>query len=125
MKAGLIAAGLGERLRTGGIAVPKPLVEVAGRPLIDHVLAAVAAAGIDEVACILNAESETDAVEAYCRRRTAPRLRVVRRTTPSSMESLFALAPLLDDGPFLLLTVDAVFAPDVLRDFLAAAAPRT
>lgn len=124
MKAGLIAAGLGERLRAGGIAVPKPLVEVAGRPLIDHVLEAVGAAGIDEVACIFNAEAETDAVEAHCRRRAAPRLRIVRRTTPSSMESLFALAPLLDDGPFLLLTVDAVFAPGVLRDFLAAAATR-
>jgi NDP-sugar pyrophosphorylase family protein len=121
MKAGLIAAGLGERLREAGITRPKPLVEVAGRPLIDHVLDAVAAAGIDEVACIFNAEA--DAVDAHCRaRRGGPRLHIVRRTTPSSMESLFTLAPLLRDGPSLVLTVDAVFAPAVLRDFLAAAA---
>src|SRR6202008_16877 len=46
----------------------------------------------------------------------------VRRTTPSSMESLFTLAPHLGAAPFLLLTVDAVFAPAVLRDFLQAAA---
>lgn len=121
MKAGLIAAGWGERLRAAGIAVPKPLVEVAGRPLVDHVLGAVAAAGIDEVACIFN--EEADAVEAHCRsRRGGPRLHIVRRTTPSSMESLFALAPHLLDGPALVLTVDAVFAPAVLVDFLAAAA---
>jgi NDP-sugar pyrophosphorylase family protein len=121
MKAGLIAAGLGERLRAGGITVPKPLVEVAGSPLIDHVLGAVAAAGIDDVACIFN--QADDAVEDHCRRRgRAPRLHIERRTTPSSMESLFALAPHLRDAPFLLLTVDAVFAPAVLRDFLAAAA---
>lgn len=121
MKAGLIAAGLGERLRAGGIAVPKPLVEVAGRPLIDHVLGAVAAAGIDDVFCIFN--ERDDAVERHCRsRRGAPRLQIVRRTTPSSMESLFTLAPHLNEAPFLLLTVDAVFAPAVLRDFLAAAA---
>jgi NDP-sugar pyrophosphorylase family protein len=120
MKAGLIAAGLGERLRAAGITTPKPLVEVADRPLIDHVLDAAAAAGIDEVACIFN--DDADAVESHCRsRRGAPRLHIVRRTTPSSMESLFTLAPHLGAAPFLLLTVDAVFAPAVLRDFLEAA----
>jgi len=121
MKAALIAAGLGERLRAGGVTVPKPLVEIAGQPLIDHVLGAVAAAGIEDVACIFN--QADDAVDDHCRRRAGvPRLHIVRRTTPSSMESLFTLAPLLRDAPFLLLTVDAVFAPAVLRDFLAAAA---
>lgn len=120
MKAGLIAAGLGERLREAGITTPKPLVAVAGKPLIDHVLDAVAAAGIAEVACIFN--EEADDVAQHCRARAAqPRLQIVRRTTPSSMESLFTLAPQLNDAPFLLLTVDAVFAPAVLRDFLDAA----
>ncbi|HSP95809.1 MAG TPA: NDP-sugar synthase [Candidatus Dormibacteraeota bacterium] len=123
MKAGLIAAGLGERLVAAGIETPKPLVRVAGRALVDHVLDAVAAAGVDEVACIFNAEPAADAVEAHCRERQgAPRLTIVRRTTPSSMESLFTLAPHLAGERFLLLTVDAVFAPAVLRDFLAAAA---
>lgn len=123
MNAGLIAAGHGERLRASGITRPKPLVEIAGRPLIDHVLDAAAAAGIDEVACIFN--DDFDDVEAHCRRRpAAPRLSIVRRTTPSSMESLFTLAPRLTGAPFLLLTVDAIFAPAVLRDFLAAAARR-
>lgn len=122
MKAGLIAAGHGERLRDAGIATPKPLVKVAGRPLIDYVLDATAAAGIGEAACIFNAETPADAVEAHCRaRRAAPQLTIVRRTTPSSMESLFTLAPHLSDGPFLLLTVDALFAPAVLRAFLDAA----
>jgi len=122
MKAGIIAAGLGERLRDGGIATPKPLVEVAGRPLIDHVLDAVAAAGISDAVCIFNAERESDAVEAHCRtRRGAPGLTVIRRTTPSSMESLFALAPLLADDSALVLTVDAIFAPAMLVAFLTEA----
>lgn len=122
MKAGLIAAGLGERLVAAGIDTPKPLVVVAGKALVDHVLDAVAAAGIADVACIFNAEPPADAVEAHCRARAgAPRLTIVRRTTPSSMESLFTLAPHLADERFLLLTVDAVFAPAVLREFLAAA----
>src|SRR5262245_44085621 len=119
MKAALIAAGQGERLRAAGITVPKPLIEVGGRPLIDHVLDAVAAVGIRDVVCILN--EEADAVAAHCRHRM-PGLSIVRRTTPSSMESLFTLAPFLRDDRFLLLTVVAVFAPQVLTDFLAAAA---
>jgi NDP-sugar pyrophosphorylase family protein len=123
MKAGVIAAGLGERLVAAGITTPKPLVEVAGKALVDHVLDAVAGAGIAEAACIFNAETPADAVEAHCRaRRSGPRLTIVRQTTPSSMESLFALASHLRDDRFLLLTVDAVFPPAVLRDFLAAAA---
>jgi NDP-sugar pyrophosphorylase family protein len=123
MKAGLIAAGLGERLVAAGIDTPKPLVRIAGKALVDYALDAVAAAGIEEAACIFNAEPPADAVEAHCRARAgAPRLTIVRRTTPSSMESLFTLAPHLAGGRFLLLTVDAVFAPALLRDFLAAAA---
>jgi NDP-sugar pyrophosphorylase family protein len=123
MKAGLIAAGHGQRLRDAGIATPKPLVEVAGRPLVDHVLDAAAAAGIVEAACIFNAEAPADAVEAHCRARPGPpHLTIVRRTTPSSMESLFTLAPYLSAAQFLLLTVDALFAPPVLRAFLDAAA---
>jgi NDP-sugar pyrophosphorylase family protein len=125
MKAGLIAAGSGERLLAAGITTPKPLVEVAGKALVDHVLDAVAAAGIETAACIFNAEPPADAVTAHCRARCAgPQLRIVRKTTPSSMESLFALAPHLRDDRFLLLTVDAVFPPAVLRDFLAAAEAR-
>ncbi|MFN8640920.1 MAG: NTP transferase domain-containing protein [Candidatus Binatia bacterium] len=63
MKAGLIAAGLGERLVAAGIDTPKPLVAVAGKALVDHVLDAVAAAGID-AACIFNAEPPASAVSA-------------------------------------------------------------
>ncbi len=122
MKAGLIAAGAGARLRDAGIMTPKPLVEIGGRALVDHVLDAVAAAGIDDAVCIFNAEAEGDAVAAHCRTRAGrPRLQIIRRTTPSSMESVFALAPFLADGAALVLTVDALFAPPVLRSFLAAA----
>ncbi len=123
MKAAIIAAGSGDRLRAAGFTQPKPLVPVAGKALVDYVLAAVAAADLNEVACIVNEESR--GIEEHCRR-SWPDLRFefVRRTTPSSMESLFALSGLLGEGRFALLTVDAVFAPAALRAFLAAAAAR-
>jgi NDP-sugar pyrophosphorylase family protein len=125
MKAGIIAAGLGERLRRGGIPGPKPLVRVAGTTLIEHALASVRAAGVHEVACIINEQSA--AVEAHCRAHVGDMtLTFVRRTTPSSMESLFALAPHLtaDPAPFLLLTVDAIVSPAAMGEFVVAAARR-
>lgn len=121
MKIGIIAAGQGERLRRGGYTQPKPLVRVAGTPLIDYALGAAADAGAHEVACIVNEESH--GIEEHCRARwPGLRFTFLRRTTPSSMESLFALEPLLRGDKFVLLTVDAIFAPSVLREFLAGAA---
>ncbi len=138
LRALVLAAGRGERLQAAGVATPKPLVRVAGKALVDHVLDALAAAGIEEVACLFNAEPGTDAVETHCRtRRGGPRLTLRRKTTASSIESLREVADILSsphpdplpggegtlaqDG-VLILTVDAVFAPETLRAFVAAAA---
>ncbi|MCK6556522.1 NDP-sugar synthase [Candidatus Binatia bacterium] len=124
MQAAIIAAGLGERLVAAGISRPKPLVEVAGQALIDYVLAGVSAAGIAEVACIVNEMST--GIEDHCRRRwPGLRFAFVRRTTPSSMESLFTLAPLLGPSRFLLLTVDGVCSSITIRDFAVGATDRT
>ncbi|MFQ5666227.1 MAG: NDP-sugar synthase [Candidatus Binatia bacterium] len=123
MKVGIIAAGRGERLRPGGWLQPKPLVPVGGKPLIDYALEAVTVAGLHEIACIVNEESR--GVAEHCRSRwPALRFEFVQRSTPSSMESLFALRPLLAARRFVLLTVDAVFAPAVLPRFLRAGGGR-
>lgn len=119
MKAAIIAAGQGERLQRAGVSGPKPLVRVAGAPLIDHTLNAIRAAGLREAVCIINEESE--AVATYCAPIDDLALTFVRRTTPSSMESLFTLAPHLQDDAFLLLTVDAIVAPAAMREFVRTA----
>ncbi|HYD49440.1 MAG TPA: nucleotidyltransferase family protein [Terriglobales bacterium] len=49
MRAMILAAGFGSRLRPLTDATPKPLIEVAGRPMIAYALALVRAAGITEV----------------------------------------------------------------------------
>ncbi len=121
MMAAIIAAGRGERFRAGGVNIPKPLIRIDGVPLIDRILRAVAAAGIEDAVCLLN--QEDDAVATHCREQAVDLdLRIVRRSTPSSMESLFTLAPFLRRGRFLLLTVDAIFGPTVLPRFLRDAA---
>ncbi len=120
MKAAIIAAGKGERLALGGLAVAKPLVEVCGEPMISRIIRAACSVDVASIACIIN-ELSPD-VDGYLRSNSWPvPLRVVKKTTDNSMESLLTLAPMLADEPFLLFTVDSVFTFATLKKFLAKA----
>ena len=113
MKAGIIAAGLGERLRAAGITTPKPLLVVGGKTLLERTIDEVAAAGAEQVALIVNAEYP-EVARYVCARSWPVPVALTVKTTPSSMESFFALEPLLRDAPFVLTTVDVVTAPGSL-----------
>lgn len=118
MNAGIIAAGLGERLQAGGVVTPKPLLEIAGRPLIARTIDALGAAGAERIACIVNAE--TNRVRDYLATTPWPvPLDVVQRTTESSAASFMALRSFLDHAPFLLTTVDTVCEPHALAALVA------
>jgi NDP-sugar pyrophosphorylase family protein len=117
MKAAIIAAGLGERMAKGGITTPKPLIPVAGRPLISRVIHTAAKLRASSVACIVNAENPV--VARYLEESSWPLpLEIIVKTTPNSMESLFSLAPLLSDEPFILFTVDVVAGDQTVGRFL-------
>lgn len=118
MIAGIIAAGLGERLQAHGITTPKPLIEIAGRPLIARTIDALCTAGASRIACIVNAE--TNRVRDYLRDHDWPvPIDVVQRTTASSAESFLRLEPYLGGAPFLLTTVDTICAPSALAAIAA------
>lgn len=113
MIAGIIAAGLGERLQAAGVTTPKPLLAIAGRPLVARTIDALAVAGAERIACIVNAE--TDLVRDYLEATPWPvPVQVVQRTTASSAESFFTLRPFLERAAFLLTTVDTVCDPTAL-----------
>ncbi len=120
MKAGLIAAGLGSRLAQGGISVPKPLVVVGGKTLAARALERAAAAGSERAAVITTPVFPE--VAEYLRRGTWPLpLDLFVWESPNSLESFLALEPFLRDADFVLQTVDAVFAPGALEDFVSQA----
>lgn len=66
----VMAAGLGKRMRPLTATQPKPLVRVAGKPLIDHALDRLAEAGVARA--VVNVHYLADALEAHVLERKAP-----------------------------------------------------
>ncbi len=110
MRYAILAAGEGSRLMAEGVEVPKPLVEIGGERLIDRLIRIFLNCGAREIAIVINElHPPTYAYLSGLQQQGIP-LRLVVKSTPSSMHSLYALAPLLEgDEPFVLTTVDTVF----------------
>ena len=64
MKAVVLAAGKGTRLQSVTAALPKPMLTVGGRPVIDRVLSLLSANGVREV--FINLHHRKEAITAYC-----------------------------------------------------------
>ena len=110
MKYAILAAGHGTRLVQEGETSPKPLIQVGGESLIDRLLRVFMANDATEIAVICN--PQMTAVAAYLetiqKAGNIP-LRLMARSTPSSMHSLWELRHWLDEAPFILTTVDTIF----------------
>jgi len=59
MKVGILAAGEGSRLRTGGFHMPKPLLSIAGVPLIGRLLRTLQPLVPEEIVCIINSRGSS------------------------------------------------------------------
>ncbi len=111
----LFAAGRGTRM--GRTDVPKPMVEVAGRPLIDHALALADAAGIARR--VANTHHLPDALEAHLAARGVVATR--EETLLDTGGGLIAARRALGAGPVLTLNADAAWrGPDPIGALRAA-----
>jgi MurNAc alpha-1-phosphate uridylyltransferase len=70
----VLAAGLGKRMRPLTATQPKPMVRVAGKPLIDHALDRLKDAGVARA--VVNVHYLADALEAHVTARTAPAITI-------------------------------------------------
>lgn len=107
MKAMILAAGKGERMRPLTLHTPKPLIPVAGQPLIEYHLHALAAAGVTEV--VINHAWLGQQIEDHLG--DGSRFGVSIRYSPEGepLETgggIFKALSLLGDAPFLLVNGD-------------------
>lgn len=123
LRGGIIAAGDGQRLRDSGFTMPKPLVPVAGVPLIEAVVRGFEAAGIESLVIIVN-ERAAECVEFVRRRFRRLDVDFIVKTTASSLESFRLVIERAAADRVLVSTVDAWCPrPEFVR-FAAAAAAR-
>lgn len=105
----VLAAGLGTRMRPLTERLPKPLVPVAGKPLIDHVLDRVTEAGIPTA--VVNLHYHADLLEQHLLARTEPRIVVSdeRDRLLDTGGGVTRALPLLGEGPFLAINSDTIW----------------
>jgi MurNAc alpha-1-phosphate uridylyltransferase len=103
----VLAAGLGKRMRPITVTTPKPLVEVAGRALIDRALDALAAAGVETA--IVNVHYLADLVSVHVARRKSPKIIISdeRSGLLDTGGGIVKALPLLGPAAFYLLNSDS------------------
>jgi MurNAc alpha-1-phosphate uridylyltransferase len=107
MKAMILAAGRGERMRPLTDVLPKPLLTVAGKPLIVYHLEKLSALGIQEV--VINIAYLGDKIRHALGDGSDWGLSIVYSEEPEPLETAGALLhalPLLGEEPFLLINGD-------------------
>ena len=103
----LMAAGLGKRMRPLTATRPKPLVKVAGKPLMDHALDRLEAGGIHKV--VVNVHYLADTVEAHLKARRCGTEFIISDERGKLLETgggLMKAKPLLGDRPFFCANSD-------------------
>ncbi len=103
----VLAAGLGKRMRPLTATRPKPLVEVAGKPLLDHVFDRLRAAGIGRV--VVNVHYLADAIEAHLRHKMADMDVIISDERGELLETgggMTKALPLIGDDRFLVVNSD-------------------
>lgn len=106
----ILAGGEGSRLASGGIGVPKALVEVAGRPQIVGLLETFASLGCQTLTSALRVDFP-EVRRSLDGRRFGPPLTLVDCRTPSSLHTLVEGLRAVPAGPVFCSMVDTVMRP--------------
>jgi MurNAc alpha-1-phosphate uridylyltransferase len=109
----VLAAGLGTRMRPYNGHVPKPLVAIAGKPLIDYGLDRLAEAGVEHA--VVNVHYLADALERHLASRQRPRIVISdeRGTLLGTGGGIAKALPELGDAPFFLVNSDTLWRDGV------------
>jgi MurNAc alpha-1-phosphate uridylyltransferase len=102
----VLAAGLGKRMRPITDTIPKPLVEIAGKTLLDWGLDSLASAGVDMA--VVNVHYLPDQIIAHVAGRVAPRIAISdeREMLLDSAGGIVKALPLLGKEPVFIINAD-------------------
>src|SRR5499433_3743017 len=109
----VLAAGLGTRMRPFNGRVPKPLVPVGGKALIDYVLDRLAAQGVERT--VVNVHHLADQIERHLAGRQAPKIVISdeRGELLGTGGGVVNALPVLGTAPFFHLNSDAIWIDGV------------
>jgi len=109
----VLSAGLGTRMRPLTDNMPKPLVEVGGKPLIDHVLDRLAEAGAEQA--VVNVHYFAEQIERHLAGRTKPQVVISdeRGVLLGTGGAVVKALPLLGEAPFFHLNSDSIWVDGV------------
>lgn len=106
----VLAAGLGTRMRPITDTLPKPLVRVSGRTMLDHALDRLAQAGITRA--VVNMHHLADQIEAHLAARNGPPVITLSDERDALLETgggIRRALPLLGKAPFLAMNADTLW----------------
>lgn len=123
----VMAAGHGTRMRPLTNDRAKAMVEVGGKPLIDHMLDRLKAAGVERA--VVNVHAHADHLETHLKQRRGRLDIVISDERDELLETgggLVKALPLLGGAPILICNIDAVWRPfaPVLEGFIQRWDPR-
>ena len=117
---GIIAAGDGNRIKEEGSFLPKPLVDIEGKPMISRLVDIMMECGAKSVSVIVN----SDMPEVWDFLQNLPmakgcELKMISKKTPSSMHSFYELLQLMKPtGKFIITTVDTIFRYEDFKKYV-------
>lgn len=118
MKFAILAAGEGSRLAQEGVDLPKPLVKLNGEAMIDRLIRIFNECGAEEIVIITNNLTPLTQNHLRLLQESDKKIRLIVKTTPSSMHSFYELMPHLGKGKFCLTTVDTIFREDEFKQYI-------
>lgn len=121
-RAMVLAAGLGTRMRPLTDTLPKPLVRVAGKALLDHVLDRLADAGVETA--VVNVHHMAAQIENHLKGRTRPNIAISdeRAELLDTGGGVVKALPLLGDRPFFHMNSDTAWIEGVTPNLSRLAA---
>lgn len=108
MNYAIIAAGEGSRLQSEGLLLPKPMIPIAGRPMLERLIGIFRSFHASGVSVILRHDLGVT-LDAN----------VIYGSTPSSMHSLYELSRIIPSGRVVVTTVDTIFDPVEFGGYLS------